>query len=196
MMEKIQRFGGAMFTPVLLFSFAGIMVSIAIVATNPVLVGDLAKEGTIWYNFWKIVENGSWTVFNNMELLFVIGLPIGLAKTANARAVMEAVVTYLTFNYFISTMLQLFGSSFGVNFKQAAGDESGLKLIAGIKTLDTGIIGAIFISAIVVYLHNRYFEKKLPDFLGIFQGSSYVVVLGFFAMLPIALLTCYIWPKI
>lgn len=67
---------------------------------------------------------------------------------------------------------------------------------AGIKTLDTGIIGAIFISAIVVYLHNRYFEKKLPDFLGIFQGSSYVVVLGFFAMLPIALLTCYIWPKI
>jgi len=60
MMEKIQRFGGAMFTPVLLFSFAGIMVSIAIVATNPVLVGDLAKEGTIWYNFWKIVENGSW----------------------------------------------------------------------------------------------------------------------------------------
>ena len=109
---------------------------------------------------------------------------------------MEAVVTYLTFNYFISTMLQLFGSSFGVNFKQAAGDESGLKLIAGIKTLDTGIIGAIFISAIVVYLHNRYFEKKLPDFLGIFQGSSYVVVLGFFAMLPIALLACYIWPKI
>lgn len=196
MMEKIQRFGGAMFTPVLLFSFAGIMVSIAIVATNPVLVGDLAKEGTIWYNFWKIVENGSWTVFNNMELLFVIGLPIGLAKTANARAVMEAVVTYLTFNYFVSTMLQLFGSSFGVNFKQAAGGESGLKLIAGIKTLDTGIIGAIFISAIVVYLHNRYFEKKLPDFLGIFQGSSYVVVLGFFAMLPIALLTCYIWPKI
>lgn len=196
MMEKIQRFGGAMFTPVLLFSFAGIMVSIAIVLTNPLLVGALATKGTLWYNFWKIVENGSWTVFNNMELLFVIGLPIGLAKTANARAVMEAVVTYLTFNYFINTMLQLSGSSFGVNFKQAAGGDSGLKLIAGIKTLDTGIIGAIFISALVVYLHNRYFEKKLPDFLGIFQGSSYVVVLGFFLMLPVALLTCFIWPKV
>lgn len=196
MMEKIQRFGGAMFTPVLLFSFAGIMVSIAIVLTNPLLVGTLATKGTLWYNFWKIVENGSWTVFNNMELLFVIGLPIGLAKTANARAIMEAVVTYLTFNYFINTMLQLSGSSFGVNFKQAAGGDSGLKLIAGIKTLDTGIIGAIFISALVVYLHNRYFEKKLPDFLGIFQGSSYVVVLGFFLMLPVALLTCFIWPKV
>lgn len=196
MMEKIQRFGGAMFTPVLLFSFAGIMVSIAIVATNPMLVGSIATEGTLWYNFWKIIENGSWTVFNNMELLFVIGLPIGLANTSNARAVMEAVVTYLTANYFINTMLTLFGGSFGVDFAQDPGGVSGLKLIAGIKTLDTGIIGAILISAIVVYLHNRYFEKKLPDFLGIFQGSSFVVILGFFTMLPVALLLCLVWPKI
>lgn len=196
MMEKIQRFGGAMFTPVLLFSFAGIMVSLAIVATNPLLVGSLATEGTLWHSFWKIIENGSWTVFNNMELLFVIGLPIGLAKTSNARAVMEAVVTYLTANYFINTMLTLFGGSFGVDFEQKTGGVSGLKMIAGIKTLDTGILGAIFIAAIVVFLHNRYFDKKLPDFLGIFQGSSYVVILGFFAMLPVALLLCLVWPKV
>ncbi|HEM2792034.1 TPA: alpha-glucoside-specific PTS transporter subunit IIBC [Streptococcus suis] len=196
MMEKIQRFGGAMFTPVLLFSFAGLMVSLAIVATNPLLVGDIAKEGTMWFNFWKIIENGSWTVFNNMELLFVIGLPIGLAKMSNARAVMEAVVTYLTANYFINTMLTLFGGTFGVDFTQDPGGISGLKLIAGIKTLDTGIIGAILLSAIVVYLHNRYFETKLPDFLGIFQGSSFVVILGFFVMLPVAFLLCLIWPKV
>lgn len=196
MMEKIQRFGGAMFTPVLLFSFAGIMVSLAIVANNPLLVGDIAKEGTLWYSFWKIIENGSWTVFNNMELLFVIGLPIGLAKMSNARAVMECVVTYLTANYFINTMLSLFGPSFGVDFSQEVGGTSGLKLIAGIKTLDTGIIGAIFIAAVVVYLHNRYFETKLPDFLGIFQGSSYVVILGFFTMLPISLFLCLLWPKV
>ncbi|MBU5584868.1 PTS transporter subunit EIIC, partial [Enterococcus sp. S181_ASV_20] len=71
---------------------------------------------------------------------------------------------------FISSMLEYFGKFFGVNFAAEPGGESGLKLIGGIKTLDTGIIGAIFISAIVIFLHNRYFEKKLPDFLGIFQG--------------------------
>ena len=73
MMEKIQRFGGAMFTPVLLFSFSGIMVALCIIFKNPMLVGSIANEGTTWYSIWSIVENGAWTVFNQMELLFVIG---------------------------------------------------------------------------------------------------------------------------
>ncbi|MGX7150507.1 alpha-glucoside-specific PTS transporter subunit IIBC [Enterococcus ureasiticus] len=196
MMEKVQRFGGAMFTPVLLFSFSGIMVALAIIFKNPMIVGNIANEGTVWYGVWSVLESGAWTVFNQMELLFVIGLPIGLAKKANARAAMEAFVIYLTCNYFISSMLEYFGPFFGVDFSQEVGGDSGMKLIAGIKTLDTGIIGAIFISAIVVWLHNRYFDTKLPDFLGIFQGSSLVVILGFFAMLPIAFLICLIWPKI
>ena len=196
MMEKIQRFGGAMFTPVLLFSFSGLMVSLAIICKNPMLVGSIANEGTTWFGIWSVIEDGAWMVFNQMELLFVIGLPIGLAKKANARAVMEAFVVYLTFQYFVSGMLKNFGHFFGVDFAQEVGGTSGLKLIAGIKTLDTGIIGAIIISAIVVYLHNRYFETKLPDFLGIFQGSSLVVMIGFFVMLPIAFITALLWPKL
>ena len=90
MMEKVQRFGGAMFTPVLLFSFSGIMVALCIIFKNRMLVGSIATEGTAWYSIWSVVESGAWTVFNQMELLFVIGLPIGLAKKASARAVMEA----------------------------------------------------------------------------------------------------------
>lgn len=196
MMEKVQRFGGAMFTPVLLFSFSGLMVSLAIVFKNPMLVGSIANEGTVWYGIWSIIEDGAWTVFNQMELLFVIGLPIGLAKKANARAVMEAFVVYVTFQYFVGGMLNNFGSFFGVDYAMEAGGTSGLKMIANIKTLDTGIIGAIVISAIVVWLHNRYFETKLPDWLGIFQGSSFVVILGFFLMLPIAFLVALVWPRI
>ncbi len=76
-----------------------------------------------------------------MELLFVIGLPIGLAKSQCAS--MEAFVVYITCNYFISGMIEYFGNFFGVNFAADPGGESGLKMIAGIKTLDTGIIGAI-----------------------------------------------------
>ncbi len=117
MMEKVQRFGGAMFTPVLLFSFSGIMVALCIIFKNPMLVGSIATEGSTWYNIWTIIENGAWTVFNQMELLFVIGLPIGLAKKANARAAMEAFVVYITCNYFISGMIEYFGNFFGVNFE-------------------------------------------------------------------------------
>ncbi|MBB1545060.1 MAG: PTS transporter subunit EIIC, partial [Clostridiales bacterium] len=49
-----------------------------------------------------------------------------------------------------------------------AGGTSGLAIIAGVKTLDTNLFGAIIISAIVVYLHNKYFDKKLPNYLKLF----------------------------
>ena len=89
-MQKVQRFGGAMFTPVIMFGVFGIFVGISILCNNPMILGSIAEEGTLWHSFWYIVEQGSWTVFNQMALLFCIGLPIGLAKKENARAAMES----------------------------------------------------------------------------------------------------------
>lgn len=196
MMKKIQRFGGAMFTPTLLFAFAGIMVGLAILFTNPNIMGSLANTNGIWYKFWYILEQGSWTVFNQLPLLFVIGLPIGLATKQNARACLEAVVTYLTFNYFLSQILTFWGPSFGVDMKANVGNSSGLSMIAGIKTLDTGMIGALIIAGIVVYLHDKFFDVNLPEAIGIFKGSSFIVMLGFFAMLPLAFLFAMVWPQV
>lgn len=34
-MQKVQRFGGAMFTPVLMFGVFGIFVAVSILCTNP-----------------------------------------------------------------------------------------------------------------------------------------------------------------
>lgn len=198
MLQKIQRFGGAMFTPVLLFAFSGIVVALTAVFQNPLIMGSLADQSTIWFKFWDIIGSGAWTVFRQMELLFVIGLPIGLAKKAHARAVMESLVIYLTFNYFISSILKYFGNSFGIDFAANldTSKTTGLKLIAGIKTFDTNIIGSIAIAALVVWIHNKYFDKKLPEWLGIFQGSAFVVILGFLLTLPLAFITCWIWPMV
>lgn len=196
MMQKIQRFGGAMFTPVLLFAFSGIMVGLAILFKNPEIMGSIAAEGSTWVQVWTLLEEGAWTVFRQLPLLFVIGLPIGLAKKQQARACMEALVVYLTFNYFLGAILTMWGPTFGVDFAQEVGGGSGLTLIAGIKTLDTGMVGSILIAGIVVYLHDKFFDFKLPEFLGTFKGSSFVVMIGFFVMIPVAFLMAFIWPKI
>lgn len=196
MLSAIQRLGGAMFTPVLLFPFVGILVGLTIVLKNPVFVGDLADPNGMYYQVLQVIEEGGWTIFRNMALLFAVGLPIGLAKTAHARAVMVVMVSYLTFNYFIGAMGNFWGDFFGVDFSQPIGGTSGLTEIAGIKTLDTGIFGAIIISALVTWIHNRTFDKQLPSYLGIFQGASYVSIVAFFAMLPAAWLTLMIWPSI
>lgn len=196
MLKAIQRFGGAMFTPVLLFAFSGIVAGISILLTNPQIVGPIANSDTLWFKIWMVIQEGGWTVFRNMPLLFAVALPIGLARTASARACLAVLVSYLTFNYFINSMLTFWGGDFGVDFSQAIGGVSGLTNIAGVKTLDTSIVGAIFVASIMTYFHNRFFDKKLPDYLGIFQGTAFVTIIGFILMLPLAFLTCMLWPKV
>lgn len=195
-MQKVQRFGGAMFTPVLLFSFAGIMVGLSTLFLNASIFGAMATEGHFWYQIWYMVQEGAWMVFRQMPLLFVIGLPIGLAKKQNARCVLEAFVIYVTFNYFLAAVLQFWGPFFGVDYMAEVGGTSGLAMICGIKSLDTGMFGALIISGIVVWIHNRYFDQELPDWLGIFSGSSFVVMVGFFVMIPMAFVFAGVWPKV
>lgn len=194
-MQNVQRFGGAMFTPVLMFGVFGIFVAISILCTNSLILGPIAEKGTLWYNFWYIIQEGAWTVFRQMPLLFAISLPIGLAKANNARACMESFLIYIIFNYFVSAILSIYGPAFGVDFTREAVAGSGLTMVATIKTLDTGIVGAIFIAAISVWLHGKLFDVNLPESLGIFRGSSLVVVAGFWLMFPIALLFCVVWPQ-
>ncbi|RTN86611.1 alpha-glucoside-specific PTS transporter subunit IIBC [Enterobacter bugandensis] len=197
MLSQIQRFGGAMFTPVLLFPFAGIVVGIAIMLRNPLFVGEaLTAPDHLFAQIVHIIEEGGWAVFRNMPLIFAVGLPIGLAKQAQGRACLAVMISFLTWNYFINAMGMTWGHFFGVDFSAEPTAGSGLAMIAGIKTLDTSIIGAIVISGIVTAIHNRYFDKPLPVFLGIFQGSSFVVILAFFVMIPCAWLTLLGWPKV
>ncbi|RJX64951.1 hypothetical protein DZ860_22925 [Vibrio sinensis] len=196
MLGKIQRFGGAMLTPVLLFPFAAVVIGITIMMKNPSIVGSIADPDGFLWKVMKLLEEGGWTIFRNMPLLFAVGLPIGLAKKANARACLAVLFSYLTFNYFIGAYLTLWPEFFNVDFTKELSRGDGLTMIAGIKTLDTSIIGAILVSAIVTAIHNRYYDTKLPDYIGVFQGASFVVIISYFVVLVIAFLTCLIWPQI
>lgn len=196
MLQKIQKFGGAMFTPVLLFAFAGIVIGLGTLFTTEAVMGDLANPSSFWYQCWNVILSGGWTVFNQLPLLFVVGLPIGMANKQNGRCAMEALVLYLTFHYFLSTILAQWGTNFGVDFSADVGGTSGLTMIANIKTLDMGMLGALSIALIVIYLHNRFFDTKLPEWLGTFSGSTFVFMIGFIVMIPIALLSAIIWPKV
>ncbi|CAM4309202.1 PTS transporter subunit EIIC [Erysipelothrix inopinata] len=194
MMQKVQRFGGAMFTPVMLFAFSGIMIGLSTVFQTELIVGSIAHKGTLWYNIWFVIKEGAYAVFRQVPMLFVVGLPIGLAKKQNARACMEALVLYFTFNYFLAAILTIWGPQLGVDMTQ--GEVSGLATIASTLTLDTGVIGALVVAGVSVAIHDRFFDFKLPEWLGTFKGSSFVVIVGFFVMLPIAALFAIIWPKV
>ncbi|MGL5043051.1 MAG: alpha-glucoside-specific PTS transporter subunit IIBC [Culicoidibacterales bacterium] len=187
--ESIQRFGGAMLVPVLMFVFFGSAVGITIVFTS------FLPPTSLIYKIAFVLQEGSWTAFRQMPVLFAIGLPISLARKAHARAALEAFTIYMIFNYFVAAWLTVF-PAFGVDMTQAIGGTSGLTSIGGAITLDTSIIGSLIIASIAVYLHNRYFDVKLPEALAIFQGTVLIVMIGFLVMFPLSLVTAFIWPKI
>ena len=193
--QAVQRFGGAMFTPVLFFAVFGIIVGITSMLKNPLVMGEIANDTTTWFKVVDVLNVGANAVFKQMPLLFCIGLPVALAKKQSARAALEAFVIYVIFMYFVSSILQYWGPTFGIDFL-SEDRTSGLATIAGIRTLDMGIVGALIISGISVYLHNKFFETELPKYIETFRGSPLVVLIGFFVMIPVAILACIIWPQV
>ena len=196
MLQKIQRFGGAMFAPAMLFSISGLMVGISALATTVDIVGDLAVYGAPWYVFWSIIQRGSWTVFKRLPLLFAIALPIGLAQKQPARCCLEALVAYFAYCFFLSEIIKLSGNNLGLQYPSFLAPATGITVIDGIKTLDTGIIGPLVVSTIVVAIHDRFYDAKVPDWLGTFSGSSLVYLISFFAVLGLAIVSAAIAPVV
>ena len=194
MLQKIQRFGGAMFAPAMLFSISGLMVGISALATTVDIVGDLAVYGTPWYVFWSIIQRGSWTVFKRLPLLFAVALPIGLAQKQPARCCLEALVAYFAYCFFLSEIIKISGNNLGLMYPSSLAPATGIAVIDGIKTLDTGIIGPLAVSTIVVAIHDRFYDAKVPDWLGTFSGSSLVYLISFFAVLGLAIFSAVTAP--
>ena len=196
MLQKIQRFGGAMFAPAMLFSISGLMVGVSALATSADIVGDLAVYGTPWYVFWTIIQRGSWTVFKRLPLLFAVALPIGLAQKQPARCCLEALVAYFAYCFFLSEIIKLSEDNLGLKYPSSLTSASGITIIDGIKTLDTGIIGPLAVSATVVAIHDRFYDVKVPDWLGTFSGSSLVYLISFFAVFALAAISAAIVPSV
>lgn len=183
-----------MFAPAMLFSISGLMVGVSALATSADIVGDLAVYGTPWYVFWTIIQRGSWTVFKRLPLLFAVALPIGLAQKQPARCCLEALVAYFAYCFFLSEIIKLSGDNLGLKYPASLAPASGITVIDGIKTLDTGIIGPLAVSATVVAIHDRFYDAKVPDWLGTFSGSSLVYLISFFAVFALAAISAAIVP--
>lgn len=185
-----------MFAPAMLFSISGLMVGVSALATTADIVGDLAVYGTPWYVFWAIIQRGSWTVFKRLPLLFAVALPIGLAQKQPARCCLEALVAYFAYCFFLSEIIKLSGDNLGLKYPSSLTPANGITVIDGIKTLDTGIIGPLVVSATVVAIHDRFYDAKVPDWLGTFSGSSLVYLISFFAVFALAIVSAAIVPSV
>lgn len=96
----------------------------------------------------------------------------------------------------MSEIIKLSGDNLGLEYPSSLTSASGITVIDGIKTLDTGIIGPLAVSATVVAIHDRFYDAKVPDWLGTFSGSSLVYLISFFAVFALAAISAAIVPYV
>ncbi|MBQ0097692.1 MAG: PTS transporter subunit EIIC [Oscillospiraceae bacterium] len=190
----LQRVGRSFMLPIALLPIAGLLLGIGSSFTNPTMLqtyhlSNVIYEGGVLYSIFEIMSETGSIVFDNLPLLFAIGVAIGMAKKEKAVAALAATIAFLIMHSTISTLITIKG---GVE----AMAQNSTTSVLGITTLQMGVFGGIIVGLGVAALHNKFYEIQLPDVLSFFGGTRFVPIISSLVFLAVGILMFFVWPLI
>lgn len=175
MFKQLQKIGKSFMLPIAILPAAGLLLGIGGALSNPNTVQAYPFLNIHWLQgIFSIMSSAGDVVFGNLALIMCIGLSVGLAKKDKGTAGLAGAVSFLVMNASIKGMITAFNPA--------------------VKSIDTGVVGAIVIGLTVSYLHNKYGNIQLPAVLGFFGGSRFVPIVSSFAAIFIGAIFFLIWP--
>lgn len=188
----LQRVGRSFMLPIALLPVAGLLLGIGSSFTNPTTLeayglDRIIYEGGILYTVLDIMSKTGSVVFDNLALLFAMGVAIGMAKKEKEVAALSGAIAYLVMNTAISALINAKG---GVE----AMAENSTATTLGITTLQMGVFGGIIVGLGVAALHNRFYKIKLPQVLSFFGGTRFVPIISSIVFLGVGILMFFVWP--
>ena len=185
---QLQRIGKALMLPVAILPAAGLMLGIGAAMQTEAMVDWLPFLEAGWLvALSDMLQAAGGVVFDNLALLFALGVAVGLARGDGVAAV-AAFVGYMIMNV---TMGQVAGVT-----PEMASENPAYANVLGIPTIQTGVFGGIIIGVIAAWAYNRYYNINLPDFLGFFAGKRFVPIVTAVFSFIIGLAMFVIWPPI
>lgn len=190
----LQRVGRSFMLPIALLPVAGLLLGIGSSFTNQTMLEaygltGVIYEGGIVYTILDIMNQCGSAVFNNLALLFAMGVAIGMAKKEKEVAALSGAIAYLVMNTAISAMITARG---GVEAMAANTTTSTL----GITTLQMGVFGGILVGLGVAALHNRFYKIQLPQVLSFFGGTRFVPIVCTLVFVVVGIAMFYVWPVV
>ena len=190
----LQRVGRSFMLPIALLPVAGLLLGIGSSFTNPTTIAtyhleSIIQEGGVLYTVLNIMSKTGSAVFDNLALLFAMGVAIGMAKKEKEVAALSGAIAYLIMNTAISALIQAKG---GVEAMAANSTTTSL----GITTLQMGVFGGIIVGLGVAALHNRFYKIELPQVLSFFGGTRFVPIVCSVVYLIVGIGMFYVWPVI
>ncbi|MDQ6660650.1 MAG: PTS transporter subunit EIIC, partial [Chloroflexota bacterium] len=132
------------------------------------------------------MANAGSAIFNNLPIIFAIGIAIGLTGGEGAAA-LAALVGFLVFAFTFTTIYDPAQMAI-----QAPAISNPLGVIHG--SMD--VLSGILIGLVSAALYRRFYDIRLPDYLGFFGGKRFVPIVTAVVALILGVLFGYIWPPI
>ncbi len=195
----LQKIGRALMLPVAILPAAGILLALGDALQNPDLIGNIGFLNNAWVQLIaSVMQSAGYIVFDNLPLLFAVGVAIGLAN-GDGVAGIAAIIGYLTMNATMGAVLIANGSIPEGAVEQAeffAGNNPAYTTMLGIPTLATGVFGGIIVGVLAAIMFNRFYKIELPQYLGFFAGKRFVPIVTSIAALALGLMMLVVWPPI
>lgn len=190
----LQRVGRSFMLPIALLPIAGLLLGIGSSFTNPTtletyhLIG-IIYEGGLLYTILDIMSKTGSAVFDNLALLFAMGVAIGMARREKEVAALAGAIAFIIMNTAINALINAHGGA-------GAMTANSTTQVLGITTLQTGVFGGIIVGLGVAALHNRFYKIQLPQVLSFFGGTRFVPIISSVVYLLVGVLMYFIWPII
>lgn len=190
----LQRIGQSFMLPIALLPIAGIFLGIGSSLTNTNMLAayhlkGLMGPGTAPYILFSLLNSAGSIIFDNLPILFAVGVAIGMARTEKATAALSSIVAFFVMHSTIGSLITYTGRSH--SFLTGATTE-----IVGITSLQMGVFGGIIVGLGVAALHNRFYKIELPKVFSFFGGTHFIPIISAITYVGIGILMFYIWPPI
>lgn len=190
--ERAQQFGKSFMLPIAILPAAGLLLGIGGALSNPNTVKAYpVLDIGLLQNIFILMSSAGNIVFQNLPVIFAIGVAIGLAKSDKGTAGLAAMLGFLIMNASMNGLLTITGTLAKDNLAEA-----GQSMVLGIQTVETGVFGGIITGIMTALLHNKFHKISLPDYLGFFGGSRFVPIITAIASIVLGVIMFFVWPTV
>lgn len=197
----LQRVGRSFMLPIAILPVAGLLLGIGSSFTNATTIETygltaVLGEGTILHALLVIMNKVGSAVFDNLPLIFAVGVAIGMAKKEKEVSALSAVISYFVMNTAINAMLTINGQILDNGEIAESVLEGTITSVCGIQSLQMGVFGGIIVGLGVAALHNRFYRIQLPNALSFFGGTRFVPIISTIVYMFVGILMFFVWPVV
>lgn len=197
----LQRIGRSFMLPIAILPVAGLLLGIGSSFTNATTIETygltkILGDGTILHYLLMIMNKVGSAVFDNLPLIFAVGVAIGMAKKEKEVSALSAVIAYFVMNTAINAMLINNGLILENGEIAESVLEGTITSVCGIQSLQMGVFGGIIVGLGVAGLHNRFYRIQLPSALSFFGGTRFVPIISTIVYMFVGILMYFVWPAV